>query len=159
LFTPGDDAELLIMYRSRRVGVATLLPRRTIWALLKRVAVADVPHPHGREVRDRDDVVAAIAEIRAERPDVNKMVVKLNGSAGGLGNGLVHVVGTDGKAAIDGPCARAVSARTPARPPRLIIAVTGERRSCDTARRTAVFTASLRRRPSVWSASSCSSPR
>jgi hypothetical protein len=26
-----------------------------------------VPHPAGREVRDRDDVVAAIGELRAER--------------------------------------------------------------------------------------------
>jgi hypothetical protein len=44
-----------------------------------------VPHPAGREVRDRDDVVAAIGELRAER-DLGDVVVKLNASAGGLGN-------------------------------------------------------------------------
>ena len=48
-------------------------------------------------------------------------------------------------------------ARTAA--PAATIAVTGERRSCDTARNTAVFTASLRRRPSVWTASPISRSR
>jgi PGM1 C-terminal domain len=58
-------------------------------------ADAGVPHPPGREVRDRSDVVAAIGELRAEHPGLNDVVVKLNGSAGGLGNALVHVGGTD----------------------------------------------------------------
>ncbi len=59
-----------------------------------------VPHPPGRDVRDRDDVVAAIDEVRAERPDLNEVVVKLNSSAGGLGNALVHVGGADGSAGL-----------------------------------------------------------
>jgi hypothetical protein len=53
-------------------------------------ADAGVPHPHGREVRDRDDVVTAIDELRAEREGLGDVVVKLNASAGGLGNALVH---------------------------------------------------------------------
>ena len=32
-----------------------------------------VPHPDGREVRDRDDVVAAIDELQAERADLNEV--------------------------------------------------------------------------------------
>jgi PGM1 C-terminal domain len=51
-----------------------------------------------RDVRDRDDVVAAIDELRSERPDLNDVVVKLNGSADGLGNALVHVGGTHTRA-------------------------------------------------------------
>ena len=50
-----------------------------------------VPHPRGREVRDRDDVVAALDELRGEHPDLNDVVLKLNASAGGLGNALVHL--------------------------------------------------------------------
>jgi hypothetical protein len=59
-----------------------------------------VPHPDGREVRDRDDVVAAIDELRTERADLNEVVVKLNGSAGGLGNALVHVGDGHGRARV-----------------------------------------------------------
>ena len=51
---------------------------------------AGVPHPAGRDVRDRDDVVAAVDELRAEREGLGDAVVKLNASAGGLGNALVR---------------------------------------------------------------------
>jgi PGM1 C-terminal domain len=68
-----------------------------------------VPHPRGREVRDRDDVVAAIDELRAECFVLNEVVVKLNASAGGLGNALVPVAGADGRAGL----ARAVAALEP----------------------------------------------
>jgi hypothetical protein len=73
-----------------------------------RRAFADegVPHPCGRDVRDRDDVIAAIDEMRSERPDLNSVIVKLNGSAGGLGNALVHVGSADGRA----PLAQALAA-------------------------------------------------
>jgi hypothetical protein len=54
-------------------------------------AEADVPHPSGRDVRDRDDATRAIEELRAERPDLGDLVVKLNAGAGGLGNALVRV--------------------------------------------------------------------
>jgi PGM1 C-terminal domain len=64
-------------------------------------ADAGVPHPPGREVRDRDDVLAAIEELRAERPDLNEVVVKLNGLAGGLGNALIRVGDTDGRAGLE----------------------------------------------------------
>jgi hypothetical protein len=57
-----------------------------------------VPHPRGREVRDRDDVVTAIDELRAEAGGVDQVVVKLTGSAGGLGNAIVSAGGADGRA-------------------------------------------------------------
>jgi hypothetical protein len=52
---------------------------------------AGVSHPRGRDVRDRDDVVAAIEELGAEDGELHDLVVKLNASAGGLGNALVHM--------------------------------------------------------------------
>jgi PGM1 C-terminal domain len=54
-------------------------------------ADADVQHPSGRDVRDRDDVAHAIEELRAERADLGDVVVKLNAGAGGLGNALIHL--------------------------------------------------------------------
>jgi hypothetical protein len=59
-----------------------------------------VPHPRGREVRNRDDVVAALDELRGEYPDLTDAVLKLNGSAGGLGNALVHLDPVPGTAGI-----------------------------------------------------------
>jgi len=59
-----------------------------------------VPHPRGREVRDRNDVVAAIDELRAESVEPNEVIVKLNASAGGLGNALVPVARADGRAGL-----------------------------------------------------------
>jgi hypothetical protein len=72
-------------------------------------AEESVPHPRGREVRDRDDVVAAIDELRAEAIALDEVVVKLNGSAGGLGNALVPVAGAHGRAGL----AQAVAALEP----------------------------------------------
>jgi hypothetical protein len=56
----------------------------------------DVPLPLGFDVDGGDDVVAAIEEIRARRPEVSDVVVKLNRGVSGLGNALVHVAGADG---------------------------------------------------------------
>lgn len=57
-------------------------------------AEAGVPHPHGVEdVRDLDGIAAALAAIRAARPDTTFAVVKLNDSASGRGNALVDLRG------------------------------------------------------------------
>jgi hypothetical protein len=51
-----------------------------------------VPVPHGVEdVRDVDDVVAAIVDIRRERPSVTGVVIKLDDSASGDGNVVVDL--------------------------------------------------------------------
>lgn len=55
-------------------------------------AEEDVPHPIGYEdVNSTEMVVWAIAKIRAERPDVRRVVVKLNEGVSGLGNAIVDV--------------------------------------------------------------------
>ncbi|MFN2467443.1 MAG: peptide ligase PGM1-related protein [Gaiellaceae bacterium] len=59
-------------------------------------AEEDVPHPAGTEgVSTLDDVIVAIREIRARRPDVREVVVKLDRGVGGLGNGVVRVEGAE----------------------------------------------------------------
>jgi hypothetical protein len=60
----------------------------------------DVPLPLGFEIDGGDDVVAAIEQIRAGRPEVSDVVVKLNRGVSGLGNALVHVAGADGAGAL-----------------------------------------------------------
>lgn len=53
-----------------------------------------VPHPLGFEdLRSRDDVAAAIQRMRAERPALAEVVVKLNEGVAGRGNGLLDVSG------------------------------------------------------------------
>ena len=59
-----------------------------------------VPHPLGLEIGSSADVVPAIEEIRAGRPEVAEVVVKLNRGVSGLGNALVDVAGADGAAAL-----------------------------------------------------------
>lgn len=54
-----------------------------------------VPHPLGRELRDRGDLVGAIEELRASRPGLADVVVKLDRGVSGLGNALVHVRGAE----------------------------------------------------------------
>jgi hypothetical protein len=60
----------------------------------------NVPLPFGFDVDGGDDVVRAIEEIRAGRPEVRDVVVKLNRGVSGLGNALVHVAGADGRASL-----------------------------------------------------------
>jgi hypothetical protein len=55
-------------------------------------AEAGVPHPVGREgVRSVDDVVEALGEMRAENDSLDAAMVKLDDSAGGMGNAVVHL--------------------------------------------------------------------
>lgn len=57
-------------------------------------AEAGVPHPAGRhDLRDRADVVTAIAELRHERPDLATVVVKHNEGVSGFGNAKVALGG------------------------------------------------------------------
>jgi len=56
----------------------------------------DVPHPAGVEgVSTLEDVIAAMRELRARRPGIREVVVKLDRGVGGLGNGVVRVAGAE----------------------------------------------------------------
>ena len=59
-----------------------------------------VPHPLGREIGGPGDVVDAIEELQAERPDLNDVVVKQGAGTGGLGNALLHVGLAHGRAGL-----------------------------------------------------------
>ena len=72
----------------------------------------DVPLPLGFDVDGGDDVVGAIEEIRAGRPEVRDVVVKLNRGVSGLGNALVHVAGADGRASLAQARGRTASSKT-----------------------------------------------
>lgn len=55
-------------------------------------ASAGVPHPAGHEgVRSVDDVVEALGQMKSSNPHLRAAMVKLDNSAGGLGNAVVHV--------------------------------------------------------------------
>ena len=54
-----------------------------------------VPHPVGLDVRAADDLVPAIEEIRARRPGVRQVIVKLDEGVSGLGNAIVDVEGAE----------------------------------------------------------------
>ncbi len=57
-------------------------------------AEAGISHPAGREnLRTRDDVVNAIADLRRERPDLAAVVVKCNEGVSGFGNATLHLEG------------------------------------------------------------------
>jgi Pre ATP-grasp domain len=61
-------------------------------------AEAGIPHPDGREgVRHVDDLVVAISELQASNPALESVMVKLDDSAGGLGNAVVRLNGADGR--------------------------------------------------------------
>ncbi|HZF13307.1 MAG TPA: peptide ligase PGM1-related protein [Thermoanaerobaculia bacterium] len=52
---------------------------------------AGVPYPAGREdLRDEADVLDALLDLKAERPDLPRAVVKLDDSFSGEGNALFH---------------------------------------------------------------------
>jgi hypothetical protein len=60
----------------------------------KLFAEEGVPHPFGAEdLRGRDDVIAALARLRAERPDAGAAIVKLNEGVSGEGNAQVDLSG------------------------------------------------------------------
>jgi hypothetical protein len=53
-----------------------------------------VPHPLGREgLRSRDDLVAAVAALRAEKPAIRSVVAKHNEGVSGFGNAVVELAG------------------------------------------------------------------
>ncbi len=52
---------------------------------------AGVPYPAGREdLRDEGDVLEALLDLKAERPEMRRAVVKLDDSFSGEGNALFH---------------------------------------------------------------------
>ena len=54
----------------------------------------DVAHPLGHEnLTSRDDVVAAIIQMRAKKPSIKQVLVKLNEGVSGEGNALVDLSG------------------------------------------------------------------
>jgi hypothetical protein len=54
----------------------------------------DVAHPLGREnLTSRDDVVAAIIQMRAKKPSIKQVLLKLNEGVSGEGNALVDLSG------------------------------------------------------------------
>ena len=68
-----------------------------------------VRHPLGREgLSSVAEVVEAIADMRAEKPGIEQVVVKLNEGVSGEGNAIVELAGADGRAAI-AACVRAMS--------------------------------------------------
>ena len=54
---------------------------------------------HG--VRTAEDVADAIDELRSFEPDLRDVIVKMDGGAGGLGNGIVRLEGADGRMEIE----------------------------------------------------------
>ena len=64
------------------------------------IAAAGVPTPFGREgLRSVDEVIAAIAEVRAARPNAVGVVIKLDDSGAGDGNVVVGLRRTGGGSA------------------------------------------------------------
>ena len=61
-----------------------------------------VKHPLGREdMSGVDDVVAAIADMRAEEPGIEQVVVKLNEGVSGEGNAMVDLRGAESRSDIE----------------------------------------------------------
>lgn len=59
-------------------------------------AEAGIPHPRGREgVHSVSDLVEAIRELRADGGNLREVMVKLDDSAGGLGNAVVDLEGAE----------------------------------------------------------------
>jgi hypothetical protein len=62
-------------------------------------AEAGVPHPEGREgLRSRDDIVDAVLELMAARPDIESLVLKHDEGVAGYGNAVLDVRGLNGAA-------------------------------------------------------------
>jgi hypothetical protein len=69
----------------------------------KLFAAAGISYPLGHEdIGSITDAAAAVAAMRAERPDLRQVIVKLNEGISGLGNGIVTLDGDDLGACIRG---------------------------------------------------------
>ncbi|MGQ0848504.1 MAG: peptide ligase PGM1-related protein [Actinomycetota bacterium] len=69
-------------------------------------AESGVPHPAGRgDVHTFDDVVDALAELRARNPTLSAAMVKLDDSAGGMGNAVVRLAGASNMTDLKGRAA------------------------------------------------------
>src|SRR5947208_5816660 len=54
----------------------------------------NVPHPLGHEnLASRDDVIEAIKEMRARKPSIKQVLIKLNEGVSGEGNALIDLAG------------------------------------------------------------------
>jgi hypothetical protein len=79
-----------------------LLPLGTKTGCRRLFAAAGVAYPLGREdVRTVADIVEALAEMRAGRPDMARAVVKQNEGVSGKGNALVDLRGLPAPGAAD----------------------------------------------------------
>jgi hypothetical protein len=59
-------------------------------------AEAGIPHPPGRDgVYTVNDIVEAVSELQTTNPNLSSVMVKLDDSAGGLGNARLHVEGAE----------------------------------------------------------------
>ncbi len=65
-------------------------------------AEAGVPHPAGMEdVHSTTDIIDAIEKIKAERPGIQELMLKVNEAAGGIGNGVINLRGADDRRSIE----------------------------------------------------------
>ena len=81
-----------------------------------------VPHPLGVEnLGSKEELIEAIAQIRARKPSMKQLLVKLNEGVSGEGNAVVDLTGlpsTFAKATADKPVAGNLEGRAPASPGR-----------------------------------------
>ncbi|GAA4411879.1 peptide ligase PGM1-related protein [Fodinibacter luteus] len=91
-----------------------LFPLGTKTGCRRLFARAGVPHPAGAEdLHTRDDLVAALLELRGVRPGIRAAMVKLNEGVSGAGNAVVDLAGlpepgSAGEAVAVGACVDAM---------------------------------------------------
>ena len=77
----------------------------------KIFAEENVPHPLGHEdIGSEEDLLNAIREMRAKKPSIGQVMVKLNEGVSGEGNAIVDLTGLPPVAGIDDAGRRGVSA-------------------------------------------------
>jgi hypothetical protein len=65
----------------------------------------NVPHPLGHEnIRGKEDLLDAIAEMRAKKPAIQQVLVKLNEGVSGEGNAIIDLRGLAPVAGVADPC-------------------------------------------------------
>ena len=70
----------------------------------------DVPHPLGHEnLGSKEDLIEAIAQMRATKPSIKQVLVKLNEGVSGEGNAIIDLSGLPPVAGIDDAGRRTVS--------------------------------------------------
>src|SRR6266481_491798 len=70
----------------------------------------DVPHPLGHEnLGSKEDLIEAIAQMRATKPSIKQVLVKLNEGVSGEGNAIIDLSGLPRVAGIDDAGRRTVS--------------------------------------------------